>query len=397
MSLLGSRILPEHDTNFIRSVKRASFMVDVSVGEAFSGIGKSIEEAGLRHLKKGYVMAVLRQGEWFFPVSPTQKIHLGDRLIFIGEDVCADELAPIKGLTIEHSQKAFPLHDLEYKMVEATVPQHSSLIGTQLSDVKFRTMFGSIVIAVYRNGNRINQKIGSIRLKAGDMLILVHSMEVMKSQEFTKQLILLKERTTSNKGTFKDWLPVLLFGAMILSVTFGGIPITSAAITTALLLVLMRVTTFDEAISSIKWDILFVIGGAFGIAEAMEKSGAADFLVVYLFSNMELVSPFILLIVVYLITNLMTEIITNNAAALLMFPIVISFVEGMDLNPEPYAVALAIAASSSFSTPIGYQTNLLVYSSGQYRFIDFLKVGVPLNIIGFLTAITVIPIFWPLQ
>ncbi|WP_408010755.1 SLC13 family permease [Pseudalkalibacillus sp. A8] len=397
MLFFGYRLLPKHDTNYLQTIRSPKFIVEVQVNERFSGIGKTLEDAGLRHLKKCYVMAILRQGDWIFPVSPTQKVNIGDHLLFVGDESCSEEIEQIIGLTIEHSRYDFTDHHNDFKLVEATVPQYSSYVSERISEIKFRTRYGGVVVAVYRKGRRINEKIGSIRLRAGDMLVILTTSDSVKNDRSSKNLLVLDVYPTDKNGTFRDWIPVCLFGLMLLMVTFGIMQIAHAAITTAIILILLKVTTFDEAMDSIKWDILFIIGGAFGIATAMTKTGAADYMVNLVFLNLEYMTPFLLLIGVYLVTNILTEIITNNAAAVIMFPIVLSFVNELSLNPHPFAVVLAIAASASFSTPIGYQTNLLVYSSGQYRFTDFVKVGIPLNIIGFIITMIIVPIVWPLS
>jgi di/tricarboxylate transporter len=180
------------------------------------------------------------------------------------------------------------------------------------------------------------------------------------------------------------------------SVVFGMLDISLAAISTVLVLLIVRSITFEKAKEAINWEVLFIIAGSFGIAKAMTNSGAADYLANHLLNEVGRFGPLALLAAAYLITNFLTELVTNNAAAVIAFPIIMSLVDVFSVNPEPFAVAIAIAASASFSTPIGYQTNLLVYSSGQYRFIDFLRVGLPLNIICFAAAIIIIPFIWPL-
>ncbi|WP_221563907.1 SLC13 family permease [Alkalihalobacillus sp. TS-13] len=397
MLFIGYKLLPENNTDYMTKIKSPQYIVEVKVTDQFNGVGKTLQDAGLRHLSKCYVMAILRQGEWLFPISPRQKVNLGDRLLFVGDATCSTEIEQMSGLTIEHSRYDFSDRHEDFKLVEATIPHHSSYISSKISDIKFRTRHGGVVVAVYRSGKRINEKIGSIRLKAGDMLIILAPRDSREPDRNSKNLLIMDFNTNNKEVNLRDWIPVWVFGLMVTTVTLGFVPITHAAITTAILLVLLRVTTFDESMGSIKWDILFVIGGAFGIATAMTNSGAADYLVSFVFSHVDRMTPFILLIVVYVITNLLTEIITNNAAAVIMFPIVLSFVNELALNPEPYAIVLAIAASASFSTPIGYQTNLLVYSSGQYRFNDFIKVGVPLNIIGLFTTMLIVPVIWPLS
>ncbi|MCF6136897.1 SLC13 family permease [Pseudalkalibacillus berkeleyi] len=397
MITFGHKLLPERVSIHMDDLQSTQFNVQAIVNDSFPWIGKSIEQAGLRHLKQSYVMAILRQGEFIFPVTPDQKICLNDHLLLVGDQLSADELKRFEGLSIQASNFEIGGQGSEFKLLEATIPLHSAFISLSIKEIGFRAKYGGVVVAVYRNGLRMNGKVGSIRLKAGDMLYILTTKDTVQYERLERNLLLLSTYTPEKEVKMRDWIPVILFGLMISVVTFGLVQVAQAAITTALLLLILRSTTFNDAKDSIKWDVLFIIGGAFGIAEAMIKTGAAQYLSNVLLRSLDQLTPFFLLLLIYVITNLLTELITNNAAAVIMFPIAMSFVQELSLNPEPYAVAIAIAASASFSTPIGYQTNLLVYSTGQYRFNDFIKVGIPLNILGLIISIMIIPFVWPLN
>ncbi|MGM7700958.1 SLC13 family permease [Pseudalkalibacillus sp. Hm43] len=392
---IGYKWLPNHPSVQIDDIQSSQFIVEAVVQDHFEWVGKSVEAAGLRHLNNSYLMAILRQGECIFPVTPHQKLKMDDHLLLVGDSSSAEEIRAMQGLEIQQSSYKFMNHESELKLVEATIPNDSSYISLSIKDIQFRSQFGGVVIAVYRNGQRINQKIGSIRLRSGDMLYIL-SDESIRHHTSNNLLLLASHHSPFQKANLKDWIPMMLFGMMITTVAFGIVSIVHAALTTALLMFLIKKITFNEAKEAIKWDVLLVIGGAFGIAEAMMKSGAAEYLTMGIIGLMPYYSPLILLMLTYLITNILTELITNNAAAVIMFPIAMSLVHEFSLNAEPFAIAIAIAASASFSTPIGYQTNLLVYGSGQYRFIDFVKVGTPLNLIGLLISIIIIPIIWPM-
>ncbi|WLD94960.1 SLC13 family permease [Alkalihalobacillus sp. AL-G] len=396
MTLLGHRLLPDYPGNYSDVKEYPQFFVEVQVNEDYPLVGKTIKEAGLRTLKRGYVMAILRQGECLFPVSSQQIIKKSDHLLFVGDTSCAEEINQFTGLTVEKIGYEFTYFGNDYKFVEAVVPQHSEFITNKIRDLNFRSKYDGVVVAVYRNGTRINEKIGTIRLKAGDMLYILTSDNSSLPMRASGNLILLTNHSSSKGVSLRDWIPVTVFGLMITCVALGVLQITQAAITTVILFLLLRFTTFEEAKDSIKWEVLFIIGGAFGIAEALINSGAAEHVANSLLFGFGNSGPIALLVMAYLITNLLTELITNNAAAVIVFPIIMTIVNEFSFNPEPFAVAIAIASSASFATPIGYQTNLLVYSSGQYRFSDFLKIGLPLNIVCFITSIIMIPLFWPL-
>ncbi|WP_349410300.1 SLC13 family permease [Pseudalkalibacillus sp. SCS-8] len=396
MCLFGHRLLPERTVVHRTDLQKNQFNVEAIITDDFPYIGKTIEQAGLRHLDKGYVMAILRQGECIFPVSPTQKINSGDHLLLIGEETCSEEIKRFDGIIIQPLSMEFSHHVSDLQLIEATIPKDSSYISSCIREIGFRSEHGGVVVAVYRKGQRLNHKVGSIRLKAGDTLYILAGNSEGRYERSTKNLVLLSTHTSVKEIRIRDWIPIFLFGGMLFTVTVGLVEVTHAAITTAIILLLIKSITFDQAKDAIKWDVLFVIGGAFGIAEAMIKTGAAQYLADLLISHMDKVTPFLLLVSVYALTNLLTELITNNAAAVIMFPIAMAFVQELSMNPEPLAVAIAISASASFSTPVGYQTNLLVYSSGQYRFMDFLKAGIPLNLIGFVISMLIIPLIWPL-
>jgi anion transporter len=198
------------------------------------------------------------------------------------------------------------------------------------------------------------------------------------------------------KHIFFECLPILIVIAMILSVSIGILPMVTASFTAAGILLITRCTSLQKARKAIEWNIILLIGSAFGIAKALETTGAAELVATFAMIYIEGLGPYAVLAAIYLITSLLTEMITNNATAALVFPIMISITNHLALNPEPFAIAIAIAASASFATPIGYQTNLMVYGSGEYKFVDFLKIGLPLNIICMVVSILVIPIFWPM-
>ncbi|WP_257349088.1 SLC13 family permease [Pseudalkalibacillus decolorationis] len=396
MVVIGKKLLPNIQSD-PKDVSMNSQLIEVQVNEDFQWVGQTIKEAGLRELKQSYIMAILRQGECLFPVSPNQKIQMFDQLIFVGDTTCYKEIETIPGLSLGETKCEFITHESELSWVEAVVPQHSSLVSQRIRNLNFRSRFGGVIVGVYRNGKRINEKIGSIRIKSGDMLYILTSKDLSQFQSVNNTMCLLTSHSSAKKATVRDWLPLIAFGSMVGLVVLGFLEIAFAAISTAIVSLIVSRTTFDEVKDSIKWDVLFVVGGAFGIAEAMNKTGAAEYLATQLFLIVDPMTPLILLMIVYILTNVLTEMITNNAAAVIVFPIMMSMVQEMSLNPEPYAVAIAIAASASFSTPIGYQTNLLVYSSGQYRFLDFMKIGFPLNVICFVVTSLTVPLFWPLS
>jgi di/tricarboxylate transporter len=269
------------------------------------------------------------------------------------------------------------------------------MLGKTIKEGNFRARYDAAVLAVHRHGERLNTSLGQLQLRAGDTLLLLAGDDFFKRWNQSRDFYMISK--VSDLPTFnrrKTAISLLTLLGMVLLSAFEVMDILNAAILAAMVLLFTGCITVVEARRSIELNVLIVIASALGISKALEKTGAAGFLAGQLIELMAVFGPMGLLAAIYFATTLMTELITNNAAAALLFPIGMAAAGQMDLNPMPFAIAVAIGASSSFATPIGYQTNMKVYGPGGYRFTDFLKVGIPLNLTFMVVALMVIPLVW---
>ncbi len=359
-------------------------------------IGRNIVKAGLRHLNHLYLSEIVRGDKVVAPVKPDEILVAGDRLCFVGIPDGISHLRRISGLVpIEEKNWVSSHHDTHNGIIEAVVSHSSPMLGKTIKEGNFRSRYDAAVLAVRRHGERIQRGIGGITLKPGDTLLLLAGGDFKTRWGGSRDFYLINK--VSEFPFVDNRKSLIAFGAMIIMVllaAFGIMDIFKAATLAVLVLLISRSVSVVEARRSMELNVLIVIAAALGISQALTKSGAA----LYLASNLlELVSGWGalgLLAAIYLATTIMTEVITNNAAAALMFPIAWSAALKGGYEPLPFAIAVAVAASTSFATPIGYQTNLMVYGLGNYRFTDFLKIGLPLNLLVLTTAITAIYVSW---
>jgi di/tricarboxylate transporter len=396
--LIGHKLLPDRKDPFTQlGSKTREFVVVMKVGENYQNIGKSIETAGLRHLKGLFLFQIEREGRLISPVEPQERIRTNDRLFFTGLPDTIMELQRTPGLyLIKNAQ--FDLKNYDSDQVgpfEVVISPDSPLIGKNIRESNFRSTYNGVIIAIHRSGERINKKIGDIVLHPGDTLLILARHEFFQRWYNSRHFYLVSKSTDiTSKPLQHVYISIGILAAMILAMAFNLVPILVAASMAAIILILTRCISANDARNSVDWRILLIIASAFGIAKGLENSGVATFFATQLIASTKSFGVLGMLTAVYFTTNIYTEIITNNAAAALVFPIAFSIAGQAGIDPRPLLIAVAIAASASFSTPIGYQTNLMVYGPGGYRFKDFLKIGIPLNISIGILAIAIIYLFY---
>jgi len=405
LKLIGFKLLPNR-RDLIENVAETGrdYLVEMRVQDNSPMIGKNIEEVGLRHLQGLYLVKLIRGTETIPAVAPKVRLQGGDKLIFTGKVETIRDMKNFEGLVpITGPDEEKDLTDTD-KMAEAVVSPSSPLIGTSIRDSNFRTRYRASILAVHRNGERIDSKIGDIILRPGDTLLLLTSDAFERSWKHSQDFYLVSELPdTKTAATKQRPVALAVMALMILAATLGPylpkigntpIDMFVCALGAAVLMIVTRCISPEEARKSVELNVLVLIACAFGLGAALEKSGAASFIangIITLFSHYGKVG---VLAGIYLVTILFSAIITNNATAVLMFPIAYATATQLSVNPRPFAILVAIAASASFATPIAYQTNMIVYGPGGYRFSDFLKTGIPLNLILWLVVVALIPFFW---
>ena len=281
-------------------------------------------------------------------------------------------------------------------LAEAVISPDSSLIGRTLKEANFRQRYQATALAIRRHASQIRDKLGRVRLRMGDMLLVQVRKEVLGNlRQDSDFLLILEESQSSDFRLSKLPIAVLIFLGVIAAAAFQKLPIELAALFGALLMVFTRCITLREAYRAVDWRIVILIGGTLSLGTAMEKTGTATAIAESLVGWSGTLGPVALIAVLYLVTMGMTEVMSNNATAALLTPIAISIAHHGGWDPRPFAFCVAFAASCSFLTPIGYQTNTMVYGPGGYRFTDYFKVGAWLSLISWLTATLLIPHIWP--
>jgi di/tricarboxylate transporter len=375
------------------------FTVEMVVTGGGAPAGQSVSEAGLRNLQGVYLVEIERDGHRIAPVSPDEVLVDGDRLTFAGNVERVLDLQQRPGLaSAEEPHFSVVGSALRRRLFEAVVAAASDLDGATLKDVGFRGRYGAAVLAIHRAGERVPGKLGEVRLRAGDVLL------VLADHGFRRRLLgdpsfLVIAPLGANGPPRREKGPIVggVILAMLLLATTGALDILVAALLAAFALIALRVLTAGEARDAIDLNVIVLIAASFGIGNAIEESGLAQQIARLVVGPLGELGDIGLLLGVLVATMLLTELITNNAAAVLMFPIAMATAAQAGLDPRGFAIAIAVAASASFLTPIGYQTNTIVYGMGGYRFTDFARVGAPLTVLVLLVAALVIPIFWPLQ
>jgi di/tricarboxylate transporter len=359
-------------------------------------IGKSIEDAGLRQLPGLFLIEIDRAGHVIPAVSSREVLMAGDRLVFAGVLDSVVDLQRTRGL-LPATNQVFKLTGARQErcFVEAVLSDRCPLVGKQVREGRFRTRYNAVIIALARNGERVKRKIGDIELRAGDTLLLECRPSFVEQQRNSRDFLLVSQLGDTHPLNHERALTALaIVAGMIASVTLGLFSMLEAALLAAGLMIVTGCTDGRTARRAPDWQVLVVIATSFGIGAALQSTGAASFVAGGLM-GLAGGEPWATLALVFVATALLTSLATNNVAAVLMFPIVLEAASSMGVRPEPFIVTLMIGASASFATPIGYQTNLMVYNAGGYRFSDFLRVGVPLTLVVGLLTVALVPRVWP--
>ncbi len=390
---IGHRLLPEHK-EFMQSFENnREFVITLKVENEYSGVGKTVEDAGLRHLNGLFLFQIERNKRIIAPVRPDGLILPGDRLYFTGLPKTILELQKTPGLVLLKDTD-FDLKQYDSTMIhpyEAVISASSPLVGKNVRQSNFREKYNAVIVAIHRNGERLNTKIGDVILKTGDTLLLLSRKGFFRRWYNSNDFYLVSEAEgIESKPRWQSWFSVLILIPMIFMVVFQVMPIILAAALTVLALFITRTITREQAQASIDTRVLVIIASAFGIAEAMQDSGLADFIANAIISTTGVLGVTGVMAGIFIVASLYTNIMTNNATAALVFPIAFSAAQKMQFDPHPFIIALAIATSASFMTPISYQTNLMVYGPGRYKIRDFLRVGFPLQLLVSIVAIALI-------
>lgn len=396
---LGRRLLPERDTvsSLLDAEDTRKFSSAVEVPPDSPAIGsRLIEHPLFSNRKNTIVYEVVRMGRRVDDI-PLDAITLEERDV-LWFRATSKQLAEIQGssdVTMSHKRSGELMRGEEVKTVEAIIGPQSPLTGKSVKASNLRRRYGIVVAAVHRKGVNLSEGYRDIPLAFGDTLLLEGPAQNIMRLNQEGSFLSLNESLIRPKLKSRMAWAVGVLAAVVLAAAFELMSISSAALVGAVLVILTGCVELRGAYQAIEWSVLFLIYGMLGIGVAMENSGAAEWIATGVVGVMDGYGPLAVLAAIYLLASVLTELVTNNAVAILMTPISISIAESMGVDPRPFLVAIMFGASASFVTPIGYQTNTYVYGAGGYRFGDFLKVGIPLNLILWIAAILLIPRIWP--
>lgn len=392
----SSKLLPDRRPSLSLLEDPRQYTIEMVVQAGGPLAGKTVEEAGLRHLPGLFLVEIDRDGELLAPVTPDQRLHAYDRLVFVGVVESVVDLQKIRGLT-RAPEPAFQLETAHANrcLIEAVVSNRCPLIGTTIRDGEFRSTYNAAVVAVARGNRRVEGKVGDIVLQSGDTLLLEANRDFVPRERNSSHFFLVsgvKDSEPVQHDRAGIALAILL--GMLVAVTTGWLELLTAALIASGLMIVAGCCSLSQARESVDWSLLVVIAASLGLGRAIEMSGLARFL------SEEIIglaggNPWLVLLAVYFVTMIFTELVTNNAAAVLVFPIAVASAKTLDVNLMPFAVAIAVAASAGFATPFGYQTNLMVYGPGGYRFSDYLRLGIPLDLLFLVVAVALTPFVWP--
>jgi di/tricarboxylate transporter len=392
---IGFNLLPSN-LNKIEALREnvKEYIVETEVIQGSPLVGKSVKDAGLRNLEDVFLVEIIRDDKVISPVSPDEILESGDTLFFSGNTQSIYNLIKEdNGLTLPKGEA----HEIEdqFNFVDAVIPANSELIGKRIKDSNFRQRFNASIIAIHRDGKRVAGKVGETHLAGGDFLLLLAGDQ--KSNGVNNDLFFLsvpkKIKSERNK-----WFSFLGIGSLLMLIAGVTelIPLFTACLIILSALVFVGILTLSEIRKELDLSLLMILICSLAIGVALQKSGTADWIASALIGSVKSLGPIAVLASLFLVTIFLTSLITNAAAVSIVFPVAMSIADQMNLSYTPFFVAIAFAASGDFMTPIGYQTNLMVYGPGGYTFKDFIRVGTPLTILYVLICITFISFFYGL-
>ena len=392
---VGHWLLPRRQSAAASYEDTREYTAEMLVEPGSPLIGKSIEAAGLRQLPGLFLIEIERDDRVLPAVSSDEVLRANDRLVFAGILDSVMDLQKQRGL-VPATNQVFKLDTPRPGrcFVEAVLSDKCPLIGLNAREGRFRNRYDAVIIAIARNGQRVDRKIGDIELRPGDTLLLETRPTFVEQQKNSRDFLLVSLIGDHHPPHHERApLAIGITAAMVAVVTLGWLSMLKAALLAAGLMILTRCTTGRTARRAPDWQVLVVIATSFGIGAALEKTGAASLVAGWLI-GLAGGDPWGTLALVFVAASLLTSVATNNVAAVLVFPIAVQAANAIGVSPLPYLITLMVAASAAFATPIGYQTNLMVFNVGGYRFSDFLRIGAPLTLLVGLVTILVVPLVW---
>jgi di/tricarboxylate transporter len=396
---VGRKLLPRRETlaALIGSGMSRQFLMQAVISRDSPLVGKTLAETPLVRLRQARIIDVTRRGERLETPLNELRFAAGDQLLVETPVAGVKSIKEMPGV-IFRSEADLELEDAEPReavLMEGIIGSRSTFVGKTLREMNFRQRYGVLILAVHRQGENLQKNFEDVRLDFGDTLLVQGPAEginrLMQERDFLNL-------TEPKQRAYRPHRAPVAIGAIVVVTLLASLevlPIAAIALVAAIIVVVTKCVDVEEAYETVEWNLLFIIFGMLALGHAMETTGAAHLLATGVTDAFGRFGPTATLSVTYLVAMVLTEFIGNNAVAVLLTPITFEIAAGLGLDARPFAVAVMFGSSASFATPIGYQTNTYVFGAGGYRFIDFPRVGVPLNLILWVAASILIPVFWP--
>ena len=399
MTLVGVRLIPVRtaESNLTDKYQMNNYLTDIILQGGAKSVGMRVADSSLIKELEIDILEVIRNGQRLLvPVSDI--VLKEDDLLRVRCDLNQlQKLEDHVGIQMKRdsAMKDGDFQSQELKLTEVVIAPGSRLEGKTIRSSYFRNVFRANALALRHRGRLLNIGFADIPLRAGDALLVETRKENYDALKNNRNFVIVSDIETIPYRKDKIFPALAIITAVVTAASAGILPIMIGAIIGAILLVMVGCITLEEAYDAIDWKVIFLLGSILSLGVALEKTGTAMFLSGKMIQFLGFFGPVAIVSALYLLTSMLTEAMSNNATAVLLAPIAIAAAETMGVNPTPFLMAIAFAASSSFMTPVGYQTNTMIYGVGQYRFADFTKVGAPLNLIFWILATLLIPVFFP--
>jgi di/tricarboxylate transporter len=399
MLLVGVHWIPSRRTEWdlTQNFQMRDYLTEVVLLPESKSVGTPLAESPLVHDLDIDIIGIYRDGTLIGLPAGETILQANDTLRVRCDVQKIKQLQEREGVVLKPDLKwrdKDPLGD-QAILVEAVIAPNSSLEGKSMKEARFRNTFGATALAIRHRGELMHEQVGTTPLRAGDALLIEIKRDHLAQLRDQRDFVIVSEVGLPEFRRHKILPALVIIFGVVLTATLGLLPIVVSAIVGCVLLVLTGCLKSEEAYKAIEWNVIFLLAGVLTLGVALEKTGAALYVSNLIVSTVGVWGPVATVSAFYLLTSLLTETMSNNATAALLAPIAIATAEALGLNPRPFLMAVTFAASASFMTPVGYQTNTLIYGPGQYKFADFLRVGTPLNILFWLLATLLIPRCWP--
>ena len=399
MTVIGVRLIPQRNDarDLTQKYRMNDYLTDILLGKGAKSVGTKVCESPLVKEVEIDILDVIRNGERVRTPLAETVLQEGDLLRVRCDIKQLQKLMSRMGIRMASD---CILHDDDFaceelNLAEVIVAPYSPLIGKTIKSSQFRNVFSATALALRHRGELLNMGFSETRLRSGDAILVETRRENYDRLKNDKNFVVVSDIERPLYRKEKIIPALLIIAGVVVAAAMGVVPIMAGAIVGAVLLIVTRCISLEDAYNAIEWNVVFLLGGIISLGVALEKTGAALFLSNQIIALLGSFGPMAIVAALYLLSTLLTSVMSNNATALLLAPIAIAAAEVMGVSPKPFLMAVTFAASSSFMTPVGYQTNTMIFGVGQYRFADFLRVGTPLNLIFWILATFLIPVFFP--